>query len=252
MNRKIIDAHSHVPGLPGYGSDITVEDILRIMDKNDIVLTVASSSDAVGHDPVKGNLEMIEVAEKYPDRYRVYLFLNPHYVEHSIEQINSLTGHDLVAGIKLYCHGVIKRPLKCPGHTAILEHYASKNGAGIVKIHLSETGLSSYQSLADYAKRFPSLSFIAAHGGGMEWRLLIESAAGIPNIYPELCCSNQIRGRVEDLVQAFGEDRALYGSDNPLIAPEVTLGTVVGADIAETTRQRILFENSNRLFNLNL
>lgn len=249
---RIIDAHSHVGGFPGYGCDITVEDILRVMDKNNIELTVASSSDAVCHDLVKGNREMVEVAEKYSERYRVYLFLNPNHVEASIEQLNTWSDHDLVAGVKLYCHGTIKRPLKCPGHTTILEHFASKKPDGIVKIHLSETGLEAYQSLAEYARKFPSLRFIAAHGGGMEWRLLIESAAGVPNIYSELCCSNQIRGRVEDLVEAFGEDKVLYGSDNPLIAPEVTLGTVVGADISEAAKQKILFENSNRLFKLDL
>ena len=153
-------------------------------------------------------------------------------------------------GIKLYCFGSINKPLGCPEHKTILEYYAKVKPDGIVMAHLSETGLAAYQSFAEYASMFPNLKFIAAHSGGMEWQLFIRAAKGVPNIYSELCCSNQFRSRVEDLVEAFGEDKVLFGTDIALISPEATLGTVFGADLPDETKRKILYENSKALFGL--
>lgn len=79
--------------------------------------------------------------------------------------------------------------------------------------HRQDTSLGSIAHARRLAGDFPSVRFIAGHSGLFEVRETIELLAPLPNVYAEV--SFQPPAIIKRLVEAFGPDRVLYGSDWP-------------------------------------
>ena len=54
-------------------------------------------------------------------------------------------------------------------------------------------------------------------------------------------------GVIEFLVEAAGEDRVVFGSDQPMRDPRQQLGWVVWADLPAATRAKVLGGNFQRI-----
>ncbi len=79
--------------------------------------------------------------------------------------------------------------------------------------HRQDTSLGAIAHARRLAGSFPSVRFIAGHSGLFEVRETIELLAPLPNVYAEI--SFQPPAIIRRLVEAFGPDRVLYGSDWP-------------------------------------
>jgi predicted TIM-barrel fold metal-dependent hydrolase len=103
--------------------------------------------------------------------------------------------------------------------------------------------------LADH----PDVKFIFAHvGGGGRQGLepLIEVANARPNLFFDLGVSSMPRATLAWLVQQVPVQQILYGSDHPLNEFTFQLGRVLYADIADSIKQAILWDNAARIFGI--
>ena len=80
----------------------------------------------------------------------------------------------------------------------------------------------------------------------------ISAARQTPNIYIETCSSWRQFGSIEELVEGAGEDRILFGSDQPLMDPRVQIGRYLTSDLSETAKRKALGENAARLLGIKL
>jgi hypothetical protein len=79
------------------------------------------------------------------------------------------------------------------------------------------------------------------------WRAGIEGGRRQPNIYLEICGSLLHYDRIAEAVAGVGPKRILFGSDLTLINPAFSIGQVLGSDIREKDKARILGGNAMAL-----
>ncbi len=107
-------------------------------------------------------------------------------------------------------------------------------------------GESTPSELAQLAARFPDQKFICAHAGG-EWERGIRAVRSVPNILIETSGFDATAGFIEMAVRELGAQRIVFGSHLPSRSLGTELGKIVGANIREADKRRILGENYRNL-----
>lgn len=102
-------------------------------------------------------------------------------------------------------------------------------------------------------QEYPDLTVIGAHFGGWSvWDDAISRLAGYKNLYVD--CSSTLYAvtpaRARELIDAYGTDRVLFGTDYPMWYPEAELEAFMQIDLTEAERRAILCENAARLLNI--
>ena len=226
--------------------EITLAGMLRVMDANRVERIVLSSTEAILYDMTSGNRAVAEIVHHSP-RVFGYIFLSPNRIAESFEELECYANDPRFLGVKMYSGAYIGQPLNCPAHKKFLERIAAKFPRLIILFHCGENDPNNYPGILELARLFPSLKFIMGHMGSALWPQALAAAQQAPNLYPEICAPVPARPRTEDAVKAVGADRVLFGSDYPVINPAYMLGTILGADISDADRQKILYENALRL-----
>ena len=124
---------------------------------------------------------------------------------------------------------------------------------------LLHTGDSRYDfsnpnRLIPLLRRFPRLTVIGAHFGGYTiWQEAARQLAGrFENLWVD--CSSSFfamdvaAGRA--LIDAYGADRVLFGTDYPMWDPQHELARLRGMRLAPETERKILYDNAAALFGL--
>jgi len=223
-----------------------VDDLLRFMEKNDIELSVVSSSRALVYDFREGNRELWEAIRGRRELLG-YLFLNPNYLEESYEEMDRYLVREGFVGLgELYDGGYIGgQRLDCDGHRRILERMLERFPQRLVLFHC--WGRDGVSRLLRLAKEFPEVKFVAGHMGHPDWELAAESFRDVPNVYLEICSSSPIRGKLESVVRRIGADRVVFGSDSTLINPAFVLGMVEESELGDEEKEMILRLNARKL-----
>jgi predicted TIM-barrel fold metal-dependent hydrolase len=107
-------------------------------------------------------------------------------------------------------------------------------------------GESTPAELAELARRYPEQPFLCAHAGG-EWERGIRAVRGTPNVFIETSGFDATSGFLEMAVRELGAERIVFGSHLPSRSLGTELGKVLGAELSEPDRKRILGENYRRL-----
>lgn len=110
-------------------------------------------------------------------------------------------------------------------------------------------------ALAGIAERFPRLTIIAAHMGGMD---LPEEAArylaGRKNVYFDTAFASRFLTpeQFTKLVRLHGVDRVLFATDCPWSTVPREMELLRAADLTEEERERIAWKNAAALFGINI
>jgi predicted TIM-barrel fold metal-dependent hydrolase len=107
-------------------------------------------------------------------------------------------------------------------------------------------GESTPSELAELAAKYPEQKFLCAHAGG-DWEQGIRAVAESPNVLVETSGFDATAGFIEMAVRELGAGRIVFGSHLPSRSLGTELGKVVGAEISDEDRKRILGENYRRL-----
>ncbi|OGV67927.1 MAG: hypothetical protein A2498_14610 [Lentisphaerae bacterium RIFOXYC12_FULL_60_16] len=105
-------------------------------------------------------------------------------------------------------------------------------------------GAREFKELFEVAKTCPEAALLLAHSGSADTEAYIRMALECPNVYLDLALSRSPRGLVAELVKAVGADRVVWGSDAVFMSNTQQIGKVLGADIPDDAKRRVLADNA--------
>lgn len=194
---------------------------------------------------------ILKPLEHWPELLLGMIQLNANDVEASLDALNRWLRDGPMLGVyfpgggpgSLACthrnfDSLIKRITDLKG--VIMMHTWFKSGGK------QSPGESTPSELAELASRFPDQKFICAHAGG-EWERGIRAVRDSPNILIETSGFDATAGFIEMAVRDLGAQRIIFGSHLPSRSLGTELGKIIGAEISEEDRKRILGENFRRL-----
>src|SRR4029077_19277894 len=130
-------------------------------------------------------------------------------------------------------------------HYQPLWDYANQTGA-VVLVHTWDSDPNCGPLLfPPLARAYPNARILLGHSG-VTWRgylQSIEAAGSAPNLYLELCGSQNHRLILEKCVDRIGAERILFGSDLPFLEASMTLARVLTSAIPDAAKELILRHN---------
>jgi predicted TIM-barrel fold metal-dependent hydrolase len=252
-------SHSH-PGRDGSSGLIAdIERSLPAIQKGQIEklcyfshVGIGTTSDAAFEKLVQTRPEaLMKPFKKWPELLLGMIQLNPHDVPASLEALDRWMKDGPMLGVYFPGSGpgamtcthrnffpLVERiaELKC----VIMQHTWFKTGGK------QGPGESTPAELAQLAARYPEQKFLCAHAGG-EWERGIRAVQNSPNILVETSGFDATAGYIEMAVRELGSERIVFGSHLPSRSLGTELGKILGANISEMDKRRILGENFRKL-----
>jgi len=236
----IIDAHTHLGVLGAFRA--TADDLIRWADRAGIDKMVVSHLGAIFSDTRAGNAELAAAMRAHPDRILGYASFTSAYAGRAVlDEIERCVNDYGMCGLKIY--SASKRSVAEPAMFPIVARAAALGLPILAHAHAAEVGT--------LARQVPEATILIAHLGEQVdtnmWQTL-NMAQSCPNVILDLTASQIYAGSVEACVAAVGPQRVVFGTDMPLLEPEVQIEKVYAAEIDAETRRLILGGNAARLF----
>jgi predicted TIM-barrel fold metal-dependent hydrolase len=204
-------------------------------------------------DVERGNDAMLAIADREPDRVRMFTTVNPNYTDHALGEIERCTKRGAI-GVKLLASRRADDPLLDP-----IAELAGRRGLPILH-HIWQHRTREWPSqeisdgidLSRLAERHPGTSFILAHiGGGGDYMHTFRAVAHVPNIYPDLSGSGVDRGMLDTAVTALGARRLLWGCDLTMCTGLAKLRALDTIGLRKDDIEDIRWRNAARIFPAN-
>lgn len=242
---RVIDFHCHIGAWPQYGMFDGVDDMLRAMDRAGV--DQACLFNVFQGDHRRANDEIAAVVRQHPDRFIGFAFVTPHYPEEIEAELTRAFDHLGMQAIKIY-PPYFDRPVTDPVWEPVFR-FADNRRLTLISHTWGGDAKCDPMLFVTLAERYPNVNWVMGHAGGdtKGRQAGLRAARAHPRIFLEICSSWRNIGSIEELVEAAGADRVLYGSDMPLLDPRIHVGRVVTADIPESAKQQVLGENARRL-----
>ena len=191
-----------------------------------------------------GNDVLAAAMHAHPDRILGYAaFTSAYFGRAVLDEIDRCASDHGMCGLKIYSTG--GRSVAEPAMWPIVHHAAA--------LGLPVLAHATAAEIAVLAGQVPEAILIIAHlgeqPGANMWQTL-EMARSHPNVVLDLTSSQIYAGMVESCVAAVGAGRVIFGTDMPLLEPEVQIQKVYAAQLEPVARQQILGGNAARLFGL--
>jgi predicted TIM-barrel fold metal-dependent hydrolase len=184
----------------------------------------------------------LEVQKLAPDRFICFAYVNPADPDAARAELDRQINRNGMLGMKLWVavRASDKRVISVVRHAAdlgvpVLQHVWIKAGG-------NQGGESSPEDLAELAAAVPEARIIMGHLGGAGFRG-IENVRNLKNVYAETGGSEPETGIVEQAVERLGPGRVIFGSDTTGRQMAVQLGKVLGANLPDEVKKRILWDN---------
>ncbi len=248
----IIDAHAHM-GL-WFNFHIPVSDasaMVETMDGIGMDICICSPHRAIGPDYRAGNEEVIAAQAAFPGRFVPYITINPYYPASEIEaEINRWEAQGHLRAFKIH-PSFATYPADGDGYRLVWEH-ADAHGLTVLSHSSAGCRHGSPKRLGQLAERYPNSNVLIAHSAS-SWDMIevaTQAASERDNVYLDLCGSPLLFGALEQMVEAVGADKVLFGTDLPFIDPRPGLGRVAFSRLSDDDKRKILGLNATRLFRI--
>jgi len=240
----IIDVHAHYGSWQFPTQTRNVEAIDKYLQRFNIEKACFSSAEAILCNFVSGNARLFkDIAGQ--ERFHGYCTINPNYVDESVEEMKKYMSKSQCFGLKMHSSYSGQRA-NSEGSKEILQ--AARRYGKPVLAHT--WGEADCHALAEVAQEIDTLKFIMGHMGGPDWGTALVAAGEILNIYFEPCCSLAERDKIKEVYDVVGPRRIVFGSDLMLINPAFVAGMVMGSDIPDRDKERIMYTNAKAAFDM--
>lgn len=251
MNR-VIDIHTHVP--PRQDWDFFLDQCKA----NHVVIAVTSSLGVSGWPefPSEENVRQANdqaraFAEFAKGMVFWFAYINPNHPSWETE-LDRCMGMG-ARGVKLWISSKDPDTGSLDRTEAVLAGTARRRLPVLLHTYQrtdrNQKGEISLAECAGLARRHPDVTMIAAHAGG-NWRQARGLAAGLPNLFVDICGGYPETGIVESVRADIGTGRILYGSDALGRSIPSQVAKVIFAGISSSERRQILWENAVGLLHL--
>ena len=112
---------------------------------------------------------------------------------------------------------------------------------------------SNPENILNFMDKLPNMVLIGAHFGGWNnWRKAVAMLPGTPNFYVDCSSSfyNMTKKETVQVIEAFGTDRVLFGSDYPMWNPGTELVYLRRLGLSPEEEHRILWENGAQVLGM--
>jgi len=244
----IIDTHAHYGPYQGiYFPQVTAAQMVETMDRCGVRITISAGHTALV-DPDRGNAEMAQVLQEFPDRFRAYWGINPNYPEHIAPDLAQFENRTGFVGFK-FLSDYHKVPITDERYAPVLE-YANERALPILMHTWGGSAFDSPAHVAKLAPKYPGATFLMGHSGHGAWQEAMQVAGQHDNVILELCAAYSVRGVIEAFVEKVGSEKITFGTDLPWFDPHYGIGCVLFARIGDEDRHNILHRNAERIFGL--
>ncbi len=244
---KLIDAHAHIGPYKEFRMlEYTAESILRGMDKLGVEMSCISSiPGCIGSLYQEWNSEIIKAVKQWPGRFFGYMSVNPLSPTDAFTELKRCYDQG-IRGIKV--HSSMGIPYDDPSYKMIWE-FAERYSLPV----LAHTwGLDGIAQLTPLFTRYPSVTWILAHGGSEDREAYIHAAFASRNVYVDTVLSAGPRGLTEYFMKSGLSDRLLWGTDITFMNAPHQLGKIIFADITIEQKLKILGENAIKALKLKI
>jgi predicted TIM-barrel fold metal-dependent hydrolase len=248
---QIWDVHCHLTSVPGEIPEDRMTELVRFMNRLGIQRVMLSLGYPLVEDPSPQQLreendQVLRAVRRWQDRAFGFVYLNPNYVEASLQEFDRCVRDGPMVGVKLWvarrCNAaeldpIVERAvwLQAP----ILQHTWLKVNGNLPRE-------STPFDIVELAKRHPRAMLICGHTGG-DWERGIRAVRASKNVSVEVAGFDPTSGIVEMAVRELGPERVIFGTDAGGRSFASQLGKVMGAEIPEAARKLILGGNLRRM-----
>ena len=241
----IIDSHMHHGKPPGFFSGgYSAQSLIKSMDINNIAQGCISSYDSIGQSVVRGNEDIIKIANDYPGRFEGQLGINPNYPE----QVDAILAE---AKEKGFFNQIKLHP---DFHKYSIDgeqyHKAYRMADSLSMVVLLHTwGEKDVAQVYEIAKKYKNMIIMIGHSGGtLEGvKAAIYVSQKTDNTYLDFTLSYNYQGLIEWMVKEAGANRILFGSDATFNSQSAALGKIIYADISDEDKLKILGKNMKNI-----
>jgi len=251
---KCIDIHCYYGKWGFPQAHLSIAEVLAFMERAEVEKAILMSAQAIQYDFVAGNAELAEAIAPHDNLYG-YVYINMHYPELSLREMEKYLTSDKFVGVKY--NGEYSRAAACAEENRYVFDLLEKRYRKPLLLHT--WGLPEHGNVVPYslpsqalelARQHPDLTIIMGHMGGTEWMTAIRAVAQAPNLYTDMQSSYADRDKVAMAVRTLGAEKVLFGSGNVGSCLMMQKGAVLDADISEQDKRLVLYENARRLFHI--
>lgn len=240
---EVIDMHAHIGRFAFSIPDTGCDSLIEVMDRTGVVKTAITYMPVFTlEDTERGNRRVYEAITKHPERLMGYVYVTPD----EPSKVEAAVTRWLKAGFTgLKMHNMNGFPYTDPAYAPAF---------GLANELRRPVLLHTYGQDADFdqcvtlAVRYPEISFLMAHAGSGNRERYAQLAREYENLYLELALSLSPRGLVAWFAQAAGANKIVWGSDICFLDQAQQIGKVLGADIDDADKRRILSDNALHIF----
>lgn len=243
----VIDAHTHIGAyqLSGWHQKYDCTDtasVLSYVAKLGIDCIVTTPHTIVPGLMEETNLIAKKAIEDFPNKVYAYIAVAPSCGMDTVKsELKKYANADGFLGLKFLpgYHG----ELTAPEYQYALD-FADEMSCPVLCHIWSDR--PKHTDVENALKTRHNLKFICAHQGGGSapfTDMTLPIIQNHENAYLELCGSMDNKYGIEDLVDRFGEDRIIFGTDVINLDPKYELGKVAFAPVADDVKKKIFAEN---------
>ncbi len=242
----VLDLHAHYGPWSGiYFPQALAEGMLKMMDRAGVRLAVCSSHTSLV-DPPRGNQQMADVVRQYPDRFRGYWSVSPHYTQTLEADLEALTEREEFVGVKLH-PAMHNYPLEGEKYRPVFE-WAEATARPVLSHTWGNNPVCGPDNVRRVADRHPQATLLMGHSCSGQFSEAIDLAREFPRVYLELTGVPEYSGLIEKMVAEAGSEKVLFGTDLPWFDPHYGIGCVVWAHgLTDEDRHNILHRNGEKL-----
>lgn len=250
----IVDADVHISPTPQGGNSISVEELLRRMDRAGVDRAVTWLQPPYVRDEIDaGNAYVARAMRAHPDRIIGFGWADPNLgVERAIADARRGVEEQGFYGVKLNGAQNGYRIDDSERSMPVIEAIARTGAVLALHVGADAPDHTHPSRVATIARAYPELRILVVHMGGAAFHDLSEAAIGVAAEHPNLTLVGSAVRAIPILraIRTLGGERVCFGSDTPFELMHIELAkyrALLEGEVSVTERDRVLGGTVSRL-----
>ena len=238
---EIVDMHGHLGAYNFAIPNLDPSSVVAAMDRVGVVKTLVSHMRCMSADAAWGNRQVLAAMQAFPGRLLGYAILWPSSAEDVRRELEFCLSNGFT-GIKL--HNATGFAYTTPAYEPAYSIAEERRLPVLLHTYGEEP---VFEQVAEITAKYPNIPIIMAHAGANNTPGYIRMAREHENVFLDLSLSASRRRLIEQFVAEAGAEKVMWGSDVLFYSQAHQIGRVLGAEITEEEKRKILSGNACRI-----